>query len=98
MRLVEKAGLRDHDITPPDTYFSFEPSIKTDQATFVLKDPGKPLPKLERFGGKDISDVRITQDGTVTEVTSTLLPRAESGTEMPLSMQTGGTPTPTSWP
>lgn len=72
MRLVEKTGLKDHDITHTDTYFSFEPSIKTDQTTFVtalvLKDPAKPLPKLERFGGKYINGIRITQNGTVTEV------------------------------
>lgn len=72
MRIVEESGFKDHDVKHPDTYFSFEPSGKIDQATFVfaliLKDPARPDPQVERFQPENMEGVRITQSGTVTEV------------------------------
>jgi hypothetical protein len=72
MRIVEKQGLRDHDIKDVDTYYSFEPSGKTDQTTFVmaivLKEPDRPEPTLERFQEPNVDGVRITQNGIVSEI------------------------------
>ena len=77
MRLVERSGFKDHDVKNADTYYSFEPPGNTNQTTFVmaiiLKEPGKPDPVIERFQGQNLEGLRITQNGTVSEIFVNLL-------------------------
>ena len=78
MRLVEKTGLKDHDEKTPVKYFAFAPAEQTSRTKFItaiipVKDGNAPQPKLERFFAGDVNGVRITQNGTVTEVMLNLL-------------------------
>jgi hypothetical protein len=79
MRLVEKTGLKDHNITTPDTYYSFVPNEKTRRTKFIvaiilINDKNKNnLPKLERLQTLNMDGVRIRQNDTVTDVYLNLL-------------------------
>ena len=78
MRLVEKTGLKDHEPKTQMKYFAFAPSELARRTKFItaiipVKDAAAPLPKIERFRTLDVNGVRITQNGTVTEVILNLL-------------------------
>ena len=78
MRLVEKTGLKDHEPKTPMKYFAFAPAELTRRTQFItaiipVPAGNVPRPKIERFRTLDVNGVRITQDGTVTEVILNLL-------------------------
>ncbi len=79
MRLVEKTGLKDHDNTTPDIYYSFVSNELTRRTKFIVavtlvNDKNKNnLPKLERLQTLDMDGVRIRQNGAVTDVYLNLL-------------------------
>jgi hypothetical protein len=79
MRLVEKLGLKDHDNTTPDTYYSFMPRELTRRTKFIVaitlvNDRNRnSLPRIERLQSLDMDGVRIRQNGTVTDVYLNLL-------------------------
>jgi hypothetical protein len=79
MRLVERAGLKDHDSTTPDTYYSFVPSELTRRTKFMVavtlvNDKNRTnLPKIERIQSLNMDGVRIHQNGAVTDVYLNLL-------------------------
>jgi len=78
MRLVEKTGLKDHEPKTKLTYFAFAPAELTRRSKFItaiipVKDASAPLPKIERFRTLEVNGVRLTQNGTVTEIILNLL-------------------------
>jgi hypothetical protein len=78
MRLVEKTGLKDHEPKSPMKYFAFAPAELTRRTKFItaiipVKDASASLPKIERFRTLEVNGVRVTQNGTMTEVTLNLL-------------------------
>ncbi len=78
MRLVEKSGLKDGEPKTPMKYFAFAPAELTRRTKFItaiipVKSDDAPLPKIERFRTLEVNGVRLTQNGTVTEVTLNLL-------------------------
>jgi len=79
MRLIEKTGLKDHDLATPDTYYSFVPSELTRRTKFIVAvtlvtDKNRTnLPKIERIQSLNMDGVRIHQNGTVTDVYFNLL-------------------------
>src|SRR6185503_18245508 len=73
MRLVEKNGLKDGDPKTAVKYFAFAPSELTRRTKFItaiipVKGDQAPLPKIERCRTLEVNGVRLTQNGTVTEV------------------------------
>jgi oligo-alginate lyase len=77
MRLIEKTGLKDHDLKVAK-YFAFAPTELTRRTKFItaiipVNDAKAPLPKIERFRTLEVNGVRITQHGTVTDIILNLL-------------------------
>jgi hypothetical protein len=79
MRLVERSGFKDHDVTNKDTYYSFMPAELTRRTKFIVavvlvtEANRNNLPKLERLESLELNGVRIRQKGTVTDVCLNLL-------------------------
>ena len=79
MRLVEKTGLKDHDLKTKDTYYAFTPTEPARSTKFIVavvlvnESNRKNLPKLERLQSLEMNGVRIRQKGTVTDVYLNLL-------------------------
>ncbi len=78
MRLIEKTGFKDHEPKTPVRYYAFAPAEFTRRTKFItaiipVQDTAAPLPKIERFRTLEVNGVRITQNGTVTEITLNLL-------------------------
>lgn len=78
MRLMEKTGLKDHEPKTQVKYFAFAPAELSRRMKFItaiipVKEGNPPPPKIERFRTPEVNAVRITQDGTVTDVILNLL-------------------------
>jgi hypothetical protein len=79
MRLVEKSGLKDHDLKTKDTYYAFTPAEPARRTKFIVavvlvnESNRKILPKFERLQSLEMNGVRIRQKGTVTDVYLNLL-------------------------
>ena len=78
MRLVEKTGFKDHDPKVPVKYFAFAPAELGRRTKFItailpVQEGNPPLPRIERLKTNEMIGVRITQNGTVTEVWLNLL-------------------------
>lgn len=79
MRLVEKAGFKDHDPDTKVTYYALAPSEQTRRTKFLtaitLVTPVNQdhLPTFERLSDAAMIGVRVRQGGTTTEVYVNLL-------------------------
>jgi hypothetical protein len=78
MQLVEKSGLKDHDPKVATKYFAFAPAELSRRMKFItavipVGEKTTPLPKIETFRTLEVNGVRLTQNGTVTEIVLNLL-------------------------